>query len=218
MTPTLFHGPGSRDKAVELSKKLGRPVSEPIGDAGLKVDDSRAIIEMADSSGIGDAPPSVVVGPLDAATPEASDALLKTLEDLCDGPLSIVLWADHLRGVSGTIQSRTRAVWCPPGPRTPDPLAYMSDRAKVLAAALLEEDEVKILGVLEDLSETKEGAKDWPDLILAACAVLSGKITEDKLCGKVVEVWGRLRPVLDGKGSILTAADALLPEMEATNV
>lgn len=198
---------------MALSVKLGRPVSDPIGDSGLKVDDSRALVELASSSGIGDRPPSVVVGPLDAATPEASDALLKTLEDLCDGPLSIVLWADHLRGVSGTIQSRTFAVWCPSGPTTPDPLAYLKESAQNLAKALLEKDPVKILGVLEDLSEKKDGAKDWPDLLLAACQFLAAEVEDENLRPRVIEAWTRIRPVLDGKGSILTAADALLPEV-----
>lgn len=214
MTPTIFHGPSARDRAVALSIQLGRPVSEPIGDAGLKVDDSRALIELASSSGIGDRPPSVVVGPLDASTPEASDALLKTLEDLCDGPLSIVLWADHLRGVSGTIQSRTFAVWCPEGPTTSDPLAYLREPAQALAKALIENDPVKILGVLEDLSEKKDGAKDWPDLLLATCAFLALSVQDETLRPNVLDAWGRIRRVLDGKGSILTAADALLPEME----
>lgn len=215
MTPTLFHGPSARDRAVALSLTLGRPVSDPLGDSGLKVDDSRALVELASSSGIGDRPPSVVVGPLDAATPEASDALLKTLEDLCEGPLSIVLWADHLRGVSGTIQSRTFAVWCPEGPTTPDPLAYLKEPAQNLAKALMENDPVKILGVLEDLTEKKDGAKDWPDLLLATCQFLAPGLQDEVLRPRVIEVWDRIRTVLDGKGSILTAANALLPDMEA---
>lgn len=189
-------------------------MSDPIGDTGLKVDDSRALVEISSSSGIGDRPPSVVVGPLDAATPEASDALLKTLEDLCDGPLSIVLWADHLCGVSATIQSRTHAVWCPEGPTTPDPLAYLKEPAQALSKALIEGDPVKILGVIEDLSEKKDGAKDWPDLLLATCRFLATAVLEDALRPRAVEIWLRIRPVLDGKGSILTAADSLLPEVE----
>lgn len=213
MTPVIFHGPSSRDRAVELAAKLGRPVSDPLGDSGLKVDDARALVELAGSSGIGDLPPSIVVGPLDAATPEASDALLKTLEDLCDGPLKIVLWADHLQGVSGTIQSRTHAVWCPETPLTSDLLFYMKVPAQALAKALLEDDPVKILGVLEDLSETKEGAKDWPDLLLATCRILSQSIQEPENAARVTVVWDRIRRVLDGKGSILTAADALLPDL-----
>lgn len=211
MTPTLFHGPSSRDRAVALAASLGRPVSNPIGDSGLKVDDSRLLVEVASSSGVGDRPPSVVVGPLDAATPEASDALLKTLEDLCEGPLSIVLWADHLHGVSGTIQSRTHHVWCPETPTTPDPLFYIKGPAQALATAMIDENAVSILGVLEDLSEKKDGHKDWPDLLLATCRFLSSELENEDRRPKVLRAWERIRPVLDGKGSILTAANALLP-------
>ena len=96
MTPILFHGPLGRDEAVSKASKVGRRVSNPVGDKGLKVADSRKIVEISGSSGVGDKPPSVVVGPLDKATPEASDALLKTLEDLGSGPLRIILWANHL--------------------------------------------------------------------------------------------------------------------------
>ena len=88
MTPRLFHGPSARDKAVSLSLEIGRPVGDPVGDKGLKVDDSREIVELASHSGIGDKAPTIVVGPIDQASPEASDALLKTLEELWIDPLS----------------------------------------------------------------------------------------------------------------------------------
>lgn len=203
MTPTLFHGPEARDRAVNLSEEVGHPLSDPVGDAGLKVEDARMIIALAMQSGVGDKPPSLVVGPLDQATPEAADALLKTLEDLTEAPLRIILWADFLSGVIPTIQSRTRAVWCPPGPTYLSPLAHLGEKAEALCGAVLEGDQVKIL---ERLAEAD---KEWVDLLQALCIPLSEHLEDPK----AIEAWVQIRKVLDGRGSPLTAADALLAEV-----
>jgi hypothetical protein len=206
MTPALFHGPEARDRAVARGLELGRPISEPIGDAGLKVDDSRKIIALTAHGGIGDRPPSLVIGPLDQATPEASDALLKTLEDLAEGPVRLVLWADYLHEVIPTIRSRTLAEWCPAGQHYLSPLAYMDDNAKSLCEAVLEQDQVRILGVLTEVG------KDWPDLLRAVCAEFTEHV-EGEHHLLILSTWERIREALkDSRGSILIAADALLLE------
>jgi len=179
-------------------------VSDPIGDSGLKVDDSRLIVQLSNDSGVGDRPPSVVIGPLDSATPEAADALLKTLEDLTEGPLKIVLWADDLLRVIPTIRSRTWAKWCPPVTGGFDPLSYLETPAEALCQAILSRDSSRILGALEEID------KGWPELLQALCAPLA-KALEEGDYETTLEVWPRLRPLLDGKGSVLVAADALLP-------
>jgi len=205
LTPQLFHGPGARDRAVDLSEEVGRPVCEPMGDKGLKVADARAIVEIAVNPGVGSRPPSLVLGPIDQATPEAADALLKTLEDLTEAPLRIFLWADFLGQVSPTIRSRSRATWCPPGPRYQDPLWAMEQEALDLCTAVVKQDPVRVLGLVAD------AGKDWPDLLEALTHQLCKEL--DGVNGvAVVNAWLRLRPALDGKGSALTAYDALLPE------
>ena len=202
----LFYGPEARDKAIHRADEIGRVLSDPIGDKGLKVADSRRIVELSTQSGVGDRAPSIVVGPLDRATPEAADALLKTLEDLSEAPLRLVLWADDLSEVAPTIRSRTHQVWCPPGPTYLDPLYVYDDQAKELCQAVLAEDPVKILGVLEDVG------KDWPDLLRALCVPLSQEVTGDQH-EAALNAWLKMKPSLDGKGGLLAAADALLPEM-----
>lgn len=201
-TPMLFHGPEARNKALHLSEEVGRPLRDPIGDEGLKVADSRLVVDLAQYPGVGDKPPSLVIGPVDRATPEASDALLKTLEDLSEAPLRIILWANYLSGVRGTIRSRTRGVWCPPGPTTPSPVAHLRDEAKSLCDALLEKNTGKILGILEDVE------KGWPELLQAVCEPLSGRLEEPE----AIRAWLAIRRVLDGRGTVITAVDALLPE------
>ncbi len=184
-------------------------ISEPVGDKGLKVEDSRRVVEISMNPGVGDKPPYVVIGPLDAATPEASDALLKTLEEVQNTPLRIVLWADYLGEVIPTIRSRTHAVWCPPGKTWLDPLSWKEDAAKDLLKAWLARDWPRVMGILH------ENSKDWQDLVRATCNLLPlylhGK-DEDK----IIHLWGSLRETLDGKGSYLVALDALLPsDLEA---
>ena len=205
-TPQLFHGPEARDRAVNKATSEGRLLTEPVGDKGLKVDDSRKIVEMSLNPGVGDKPPYVVIGPLDAATPEASDALLKTLEEVSNTPLRIVLWADFLGEVIPTIRSRTHAIWCPPGKTWLDPLAWKEDSAKNLLKAYLSEDWARVISILA------EEAKDWPELLRALCTTLSRTVIKgDKDEAKLIALWSRLREVLDGKGSYLVAVDAILP-------
>ena len=208
-TPPLFHGPEARDRAVQKALSEGRLVSEPVGDKGLKVDDSRRVVEISMNPGVGDKPPYVVIGPLDAATPEAADALLKTLEEVENTPLRIVLWADYLGEVIPTIRSRTHQIWCPPGRTWLDPLAWKEESAKSLLKAWGAQDWIRVLGILT------EESKEWPELLRALCTLLPGSLTGGDGDQKILILWASLREVLDGKGSYLLALDALLPqEME----
>lgn len=204
-TPPLFHGPEARDRAVQKASQEGRLVSEPVGDKGLKVEDSRRVVEISLNPGVGDKPPYVVIGPLDAATPEASDALLKTLEEVMNTPLRIVLWADYLGEVIPTIRSRTHAIWCPPGRTWLDPISWKEDSAKTLLKAWLAKDWVRVIGILQ------EEAKDWQDLIRALSNLLPPLMAGEN-GDRVMGLWESLRGTLDGKGSYLVAVDALLPQ------
>ncbi len=159
---TLFHGPRGRDQAVQQASLIGVLVGEPIGDKGLKVDDSRKIVLMSQQGSVGDKPPVVIVGPLDKATPEASDALLKTLEDLAEGQLRILLWADHLTGVVGTIRSRVLLEWCPPtSPSGYSNLhSHLKTSAQKLCRAALTQNLFAVLTILDENSEDYEALLD----------------------------------------------------------
>ena len=200
MTPVLFHGPRARGEAVTHARTLGRLITDPLGDDGLKVDDSREIVRLAGNAGVGDKSPVVVVGPLDRATPEAGDALLKTLEDLADGPVRIILWADFYGGVIGTIRSRTLPQWCPPDKHWVSP--FVDDQARALYAAWIKKDIAACLDVIY------ASQRDWPALLQGFCEVIA---TEGPLeAPETARVWAQVRPLLDGKGSHLNAATALL--------
>jgi len=177
-------------------------ILDPIGDDGLKVDDSRRVVELAGNSGVGDRPPVVVLGPIDRATPEASDALLKTLEDLADGPLGVILWADYLGGVTGTIQSRTLPRWCPPDAKWASP--FLDEHAERLFDAFQAGDAATCLEILHDRK------KEWGGLLVGFSEVMARRGTED---AAMVRAWVAIRPLLDGKGSHLVAASALMEAM-----
>ena len=198
-SPILFHGPLARAEALDHATAAGRLISDPIGDGGLKVADSRRIVNLAGNAGVGDRNPVVIVGPLDRATPEAGDALLKTLEDLAEGPLVILLWADYLGGVIGTIRSRTLARWCPPDERWVSP--FKDEHAKALWDAWSKQDPAACLGVIYDRK------KDWQALLQGFCEYMAENAPTEP---ETARVWPLVRPLLDGRGSHLCAATALL--------
>lgn len=207
MTPMLFHGPMARDNALHRAQSLGRMISEPIGDKGLKVEDARSIVYISQSSGVGDKPPCVVIGPIDKATPEAADALLKTLEDLAEGPLKITLWAENLNGVIGTIRSRTLSKWCPPTKTYISPTDYMIPNAKNLLKAIQDKDELVLLEILNDPDNKK-----YYDQLLEA---FSKVLCEEVLKGEVdlLRFWPDLKNTLNSKGSFLLGVKLFLKNL-----
>lgn len=202
-SPVLLHGPQARATAVALAQKIGRLISDPFGDQGLKADDSRKIVVLAGNAGVGDLPPVVIVGPLDRATPEAGDALLKTLEDLSSGPLKIILWADYSGGVIGTIRSRALEQWCPPDERWVSP--FMDSAAEALYEAWVQRDPLSCMGTL------REHSRDWMPLLQGFCEFLAERQVSDPL---TASIWDTVRPLLNGKGSYLSAVSAILEVLE----
>ena len=197
----LYFGPAARDKALQAAESLGRLVSDPVGDAGLKVDDSRAIVELAAYAGVGDRKPVVVVGPVDEATPEAADALLKTLEEMATGSLQLVLWAHHRKAVIPTILSRTHPTWCP-GP----PLVRWEDLDGVsdLWAALSKGDFGATLCVL------REHKGSETDLLQGLLAHLEDSCEDPA----AISLWVKVRAALENTPvSALRAADALVGDL-----
>tara|TARA_Y100000310_G_scaffold304676_1_gene344052 strand:- start:2500 stop:3129 length:630 start_codon:yes stop_codon:yes gene_type:complete len=204
MTPLLFHGPGAREAALSAAHLAGRLVSDPVGDEGLKVDEARQIVALANSSGIGDRPPCLVIGPLDSASPEASDALLKTLEDLSDAPMRLFLWASYMGEVTPTIRSRTHHEWCPFREGV-DPLLHLEDDARALSQAALDRDRGRILSLLRSQGTDT----DWALLTQAIMNVLAEASLSEGVGVSVL--WESLRGVGRKSLSRLVVADALLP-------
>ena len=198
-TPFLFYGPGAFAAAVDLAASQGDPL-EPVGREGLKVQDSRDLVQIALEGVIGDRPPSVVVGPMDEASPAAADALLKTLEEVSGvRSLCIVLWCRGLHSVIPTIISRCNTVWSP-GQHTVD------DAEESL--------HVDALGFLELYAEGKNAeaiglllthSKVWSrflDILVGVMAQEISNLSADptdeakEKALKVLSLWERARPLL----------------------
>lgn len=147
----LFHGPGGRSSALVDAKVRGKLSCEPIGEGGLKVDESRALIEMLLMPFPGNEKKSFVVGPMDEANVNASDALLKSLEDLDHSKYVLNLWAADVMNVSPTIQSRCAARWCyEPGPGDLVDDSEIFPKALDILDAYRKKDYLAILEIAKD--------------------------------------------------------------------
>ena len=108
----IFHGPGAFEAAVSHAESWGRQLCPPLGGSGVRKDDSRTFAALHRNPPVSDQAGCVIIGPMDAATDEASDALLKMVEEPNPDAMPI-LWAADLGGVRPTIRSRCHAEWCP---------------------------------------------------------------------------------------------------------
>jgi hypothetical protein len=156
----LFHGPLAEERALEFADGLGRLLHEPFGLEGLKIAESREIIELMNTTPIGDDPGVLIIGPMDHAWPSAVDVLLKTLEEFDGEILRPVLWAHDEAGVRPTIRSRCLRRWCA-GPEIRDEELLAS--IKKLVDASLAGDRAVVL-------ETLKGLKG--DVLVGAAQVL----------------------------------------------
>jgi hypothetical protein len=133
------------------------------------VDTSREVVALVSSTPVGDQVGVVVIGPVDrdrVKSAEALDALLKTLEDLPPAIVQMVLWAEDIGAVPGTIRSRSDEFWCPPLAGV-DPEAPFLPLAEALCEASLKR---KVATVIETFGENK-GME--VDLLRAAATVLA---------------------------------------------
>jgi len=178
----LFHGPRARQEGGQQLPRIGRCVGGPFGEEGLKIDDARSIIALMQSATVGDEPGAFIVGPLDLAQQNATDVLLKVIEEFDPEVVRPVLWANDLGAISSTIRSRCIHRWCP-GLEEHDEemLAFALDLLK----AAVDKDRAR---AIELLRETKASPGD----IIDAC-VRAMSLDPDQMSGKRYMFWERLR-------------------------
>jgi len=164
----LFHGPTARAQALAMVPSLGRLLHEPFGDDGLKIAESREVVELMNHAPVGDRPGVVVIGPVCRAPPFSTDVLLKSIEEFDQRTVRPVLWAFDEAEVSATLRSRCLARWCP-GTREVVPDAAEAARRAVDAVLLGD-----AAAVIEALHET-----DGRLVLEAAAGVLLGRGLDD---------------------------------------
>jgi len=190
----LLHGPGARDEALVLAARLGRILRQPVGDDGLKIADSREIVDLLSSAPAGDGPGSLVIGPMDRANRMVSDALLKSLEEFDDRTVRPVLWAADEGDVSPTIRSRCLQRWCPASADTPE-----DDDA--LGRAVLDAAARRDAAALIEATREKEPREVLDSLSRALARVR---------CDGVWHIWNSAREVLGSREPTMTEVLAAL--------
>ena len=177
---------------MAIVPSLGRLLREPFGDAGLKIAESRAIIDLMNNTPVGDSPGVLVMGPMDRAMQAATDVLLKSIEEFDDRIVRPVLWALDEAEVSPTIRSRCLRRWCP-GPEVLD--EEVLDVARGVVEAALAGD---IAAVIEGLREQDPG-----DVLVASAMALRDR----GLDAETEDLWEALRATLRVRNP--TASEAL---------
>lgn len=213
MSCLLFYGPGAEEEALQRANEIGRLLAEPFGADGLKVADSREITSLMSAPPVGSGIGVLVIGPMDRATPEAQDALLKHLEEFDATTIQPILWTTDLGAVFGTIRSRCLMEWCPHGAI---PEMEHLDAATSLVRSAIDRDYASVIGGL------KEYEGDNRALLDAVAMVLADRVGEGKQVEASLDLWGSVRAAMVGRviSNRETLAALLLPpasKKEASN-
>jgi hypothetical protein len=156
-------------------------IHDPFGDNGLKVAESREVVELMNNPPIGDGIGVVVVGPMDRANNASADILLKSIEEFDSDVVRPVLWAHDEMGTLGTIRSRCLRQWCP-GVVEYD-IELVEDMRSLVNSSLSGDT----VAVVEKLKE-----KDPRTALEAAAVVLAQRGIDDT----TKELWAQVRKVL----------------------
>lgn len=178
--------------------RLGRYVAPPVD--GLTAGKAREAVKFLSMSPIGDKPSCLVLGPVDGVRSEASDVLLKPLEEYRVGRVIPILWARDIGGVPSTLVSRCEVTWCPRGPLPEEILVPV---AQELLAAWEKKDLVSVVGLIQE----HEGDLDL--LLPASALVLSKKLPENP---DLLPLWERIHRALEtGRPMFVEVLAAWLP-------
>ena len=186
-TVRLFHGPGAFPEAMKATAD-GQLLCPPMGQEGIRVDDSRAVVQMMYSPRMGEVSGYLVLGPLDEAQSRAMDTLLKTVEEPPSPYNILILWANDIGNVPRTIRSRCLDIWCPLVQKVGDDT---ENEAAMLAAIRILEA-LKTRDLLVAVDTLKAWDKKETTILSSLSSALASEIGTDPWAS---EMWNRLRPV-----------------------
>lgn len=182
----LFHGPKAEEAALEAAEQFGRILAVLGTEKGVRKDDSREMLRIHNMPPASDGLGAVVLGPMDRATLEAADALLKVVEEPSAYTMPF-LWALDIGEVPATIRSRCLPVWS---------FGSWSSDCEIDNALLDQAVEGDGIAVSELL--TKHSPKEVLDAVVARLAVK----------GIPPNMWAVYKATL-GHESVATVASAL---------
>ena len=163
-------------------------MAPPIGDGGLKVDEARNAVSLlltSPFSGIG----CLVIGPMNRASNQSSDALLKIIEEFDGEYVQPILWAEDLEDVTKTIRSRCIARWVWADPEDMD-LDEEDDDLDSASRELVRAALAKEYWLIPDLVTRQSKAKNLPELLDTISRVISVNLDE-----KHLRLWESIRMV-----------------------
>jgi hypothetical protein len=173
-------------------------LAAPFGEDGLKTDDAREVVNLLNSTPVGDHTGYVLIGPMDRVSDKASDVLLKSLEEADPNRVCPILWAHDVGGVRPTVRSRCLVVWCP---STKDVETPFQGEATKIYTAIQNDD---FLSIVDTVLEAK--GREY-DLLDAVAKVIVTKSDFD--------LWPRVRDTLTYQNvTALEAISCLLPEVD----
>lgn len=170
---------------------LGRLVHRPFGDDGLKIAESREIIDIMNNTPVGDRPGVLVIGPLDRAAPASTDVLLKSIEEFNPDAVRPVLWALDETEVSPTIRSRCLRRWCP-GENAVD--EDVMEAARQLVSEALGGHRASVIELLND--------RDPREMLVGAAQALRERGIDDE----TRDLWEGVRAALRHRNPTATEA------------
>lgn len=191
----LFHGPNAPNICVSEAEKYGKQIRPPMGTEGLTRQEAREIVEILMSPTVG-GPASLVIGPLDEATPGTTDILLKLLEEPKTGAPKMFLWVRDLGAVAPTIRSRCLHRWCP----GVESLSDLAEAAQEMVGAISREEIASIIFLVFDYKGREE------DLLRECVRVVSEVSFEDR---SMFSFWVRARKLLRISNTKLTQAQVV---------
>lgn len=189
----LFHGPGSEEAGHRAATSHGRIL--PFTGSSLKKDGARDLVSLLSSRTM--VATSVLVGPIDEASPATSDVLLKVIEELDPRGVKPFLWAWDLGGVSLTLRSRCILQFCPGVDARTE--SYLPSARNLLKAYTQ--------GDWATLIESVQSEDDAVLLLRAVSEILAPHLCQPQPDLRYVHLWETLRPLFDG--STLTPARVL---------
>lgn len=198
----LFHGPGSRQAALDEAHRIGRLLADPIGDEGLKVDQAREFVGLMGSTPIGMEVGVLIVGPMDEAHPKSSDVLLKTIEEFDGTLIQPILWARDLGGVASTIQSRCLERWAPSS-SDPDENESLAAAGWTILEAMRSQDSMTIVDTIRQFKG------QMVDLLSSVADAMSSAPSDVQ----VIRYWDQIRGTARWRNpTMIEVMAALLPE------
>lgn len=202
MACVLYHGPGARQAAVEEADRIGVLVKPPFGDDGLKVPEAREVVGLLRRATL--VKLSVfVVGPVDRANVNASDALLKSIEHPPCKYTALILWAHDLGEVRDTIRSRCFDRWVSSDDDDDD---YGDEDLEEDATDMLRAAQFGNLWMIPEIAKRRSG-QERELLAFFADMLLAETNNADNLL-----LWERLRLVAKHRNpTMLEVVAALMP-------